>query len=156
MPILIIEYTFIVSQKYFFCISIVFWCVNSRRSFLTMPADQQRSYKNSGWYYSECNWSISPRRRGCHFGGVFVTGGTEGFHHENLQCGAGASWRWDDGVCISANNLWALDEITHTDTWTVAPLVYTLKSLFYVLILYVFHFKYFSYEYCSNFWVLRV
>ena len=69
---------------------------------------------------------------------------------------AGASWRWDDGICISANNLWALDEITHTDTWTVAPLVYTVKSLFYVLIPYVFHFKYFSYEYCSNFWVLRV
>ena len=87
MPILIIEYTFIVSQKYFFCISIVFWCVNSRRPFSTMPADQQRSYKNSDWWYSECNWSISPRRRGCQFGGVFVTGGTEGFHHENLQCG---------------------------------------------------------------------
>ena len=31
--------------------------------------------------------SISLRRRGCHFGGVFVTGGTEGFHHENRQCG---------------------------------------------------------------------
>ena len=29
---------------------------------------------------------------------------------------AGASWRWDDGVCVSANNLWALDEITHIDT----------------------------------------
>ena len=29
---------------------------------------------------------------------------------------ADASWRWDDGVCVSANNLWALDEITHTDT----------------------------------------
>ena len=29
---------------------------------------------------------------------------------------AGASWRWDDGVCVSANNLWALDKITHTYT----------------------------------------
>ena len=29
---------------------------------------------------------------------------------------AGASWRWDDGVCVSANNLWALGGIAHTDT----------------------------------------
>ena len=36
-------------SKYFFCISIVFWCVYSRRPFSTMPADQQSSYKNSDW-----------------------------------------------------------------------------------------------------------
>ena len=36
--------------------------------------------------YSEYNSSMPPRRRRCHFGGVFVTGSTKGFHFENLQC----------------------------------------------------------------------
>ena len=104
MPILIIEYKLIVSQKYFFCISIVCCCVNSRRPFSTMPADQQSSYKIV--IDSTVNITEAYRRGG----GVVIL---EAFSSlaalkvftMKVSSAGGASWRWDDGVCISTNNL---------------------------------------------------
>ena len=52
--------------------------------------------------YSEYNSSMSPNRRRCHFGGIFIPGGTGGIHHENIPCGR----RYEYGVGMTASASW--------------------------------------------------
>ena len=61
---------------------------------------------------------------------------------------------WDDGVCVSANNVW---DFTWDYTYRYLnrhPITAWSRSLLFLP--YVFNFKYVFYKYYTNFWVLRV
>ena len=115
-----------------------------------------------GWFFGHCDnvtvyteyiASMSPRR------GVLFLWRFRHWPHRRFSLWkypgrpVARVWHWNDGVCVSANDVWAFDEITHTDTWTNTPLYYEVAILW--LIPYVFHFKCVSYKYYIDFCVFK-
>ena len=99
-----------------------------------------------GRHYDNVNSSMSSTRRRCRFGGVFVTGRTGGFLLRKSSAASGAGLRRDDCNFAPVNNLWALDDITHTDIWTVIPLYSDIVECLCLYFSFVFcDVKYFYY-----------